>query len=297
MDSKEVLFSVIVPAFNRRQHLLKLIEKFSAISYEKWELIVVDDGSTDNTASLFENINSDRIKYVKQKNCERGAARNHGIKIATGDYVTFLDSDDFLMPNVFSVACAIINENCGIALFHLGYEIRNVENRVLSPAEKLPELLNDLLIEKNVMACLGLFIKRDVAQGFLFNEDRDLAGSEDYELWIRMAAVLPIRHFNFTVAVLVEHQGRSMQEFNVSKIVLRIEKFIHYALINPQTSAFIGSRKNEFIAYRFSYISLHAALAFDKALSIRFLWKAVLKFPKLLVQFRFYVIVKKMIWK
>ncbi len=295
MHNSETLFSVVVPAYNRRQHIEKLISRFAAISFMSWELLIVDDGSVDDTKSLFENNIDSRVKYVRQENKERGAARNCGLKIATGKYVTFLDSDDYLKPEIFDEALKVINSNPGIPVFHLGYETRNSTDEIIRTADHLPDYLNDVLIERNVIACLGLFIDRNVALNFLFNEDRGLSGTEDYELWIRLASHYPIKHFNITVAVLVEHEGRSMLDLNVEKTIKRIELFIQYSLSNPHTSKFLGARKAKFIAFRYSYISLHAALASEKSVSISYLKKALVICPKLIFNKRFVVIVKKLI--
>ena len=180
MENKGLLFSVVVPSYNRCQHLEKLIEKFSFITYQFWELIIVDDGSSDNTSALFQKGNIERVKYIRQENKERGAARNRGLLESSGEYIVYLDSDDYFLPQVFDVAIEIISTNHEIPVFHLGYEVRNGNDEVVSHANLLPDLLNSLLIERNVIACLGLFMKREVALDFMFNEDRDLSGTEDY---------------------------------------------------------------------------------------------------------------------
>ena len=89
------LFSIILPTFNRSVLITKAIESVINQTYTNWELIIIDDGSTDNTKSVLENYLSDsRIKYFFQENQERSVARNNGIKRAKGDYICFLDSDD-----------------------------------------------------------------------------------------------------------------------------------------------------------------------------------------------------------
>ena len=93
---KEPLVSVIIPTWNRVYCLANAIDSLVAQTYPNWEAIVVDDGSTDNTASLLaERYGSDRrIRCVYQDNGGAAAARNYGLRLATGDYIAFLDSDD-----------------------------------------------------------------------------------------------------------------------------------------------------------------------------------------------------------
>lgn len=88
-------FSVIIPTYNRASMLPKAIESVLAQTYPNWELIIVDDGSTDNTKELVANfIEKDgRIKYIYQENAERSAARNNGIKNAKGEYICFLEQN------------------------------------------------------------------------------------------------------------------------------------------------------------------------------------------------------------
>ena len=91
-----MLFSIIIPTYNREKFLPKAIESVINQSHNNWELIIVDDGSTDNTKSLIEDYQKkeNRIKYIFQENSERSVARNNGIKNAKGDWICFLDSDD-----------------------------------------------------------------------------------------------------------------------------------------------------------------------------------------------------------
>ena len=90
-------FSIIIPAFNRAHLISKAIDSVIAQTFEDWELIIVDDGSTDNTKDLICNYQEkdSRINYIFQKNAERSAARNNGIANAKGEYICFLDSDDY----------------------------------------------------------------------------------------------------------------------------------------------------------------------------------------------------------
>src|SRR5688572_11938068 len=92
-------FSVILPTYNRAHLISKAIESMLAQSYQSWELIIVDDGSTDNTKEVISGFSDARINYIYQKNSERSAARNNGIAHSRGRYICFLDSDDYFMTN------------------------------------------------------------------------------------------------------------------------------------------------------------------------------------------------------
>ena len=296
MKNNSIHFSIIVPAYNRKSHLEMMIPKIEKINYDNWELIIVDDGSNDGTEQFFKNIDNDKVIYIKQINKERGGARNTGLQIAKGDYITFLDSDDYLLPNSLIVASDVIDKNPGIPLFHLGFEMRNREGDLLIAADVLPTLLNNTLIEKNAIACLGVFIKKDVAICHPFDESRELSGTEDYELWTRLAAIYPFLHFNKTIAVLVQHESRSMLDKDINKTIKRINKFIELVLADPVRVKYIGRNLNNFIAHRFSYISLHAAINNNNKIALNYLIKSLLKSPILLFRIRLYIILKKIIF-
>ncbi len=96
---KSPMFSIVLPTYNRRVLLQRAIESVIAQEYKDWELIIIDDGSTDDTKSYVEELDAKNIIYRYQKNKGRSAARNVGIQKSKGEYICFLDSDDELVDN------------------------------------------------------------------------------------------------------------------------------------------------------------------------------------------------------
>ncbi|HZQ39551.1 MAG TPA: glycosyltransferase family A protein, partial [Rhizomicrobium sp.] len=92
-------FSVVIPVFNRAEPLRRAIESVRAQTFQDFEIVVVDDGSTDNPRAVVESFADDRIHYWRQPNAGGGAARNRGIDEARGELVAFLDSDDVFLPH------------------------------------------------------------------------------------------------------------------------------------------------------------------------------------------------------
>ena len=90
------LISIIVPTYNRSTLLKEAMESVLAQTYPNWELLIIDDGSTDDTQSIVEGFGDDRIRYLFQNNQQASAARNRGLSEATGRYLCFLDDDDLL---------------------------------------------------------------------------------------------------------------------------------------------------------------------------------------------------------
>lgn len=92
-------FSVIIPTYNRADMLSKAIESVLAQTFIDWELLIIDDGSTDHSKREVEKFLDERIQYFYQQNAERSAARNKGISLAKGEFICFLDSDDLWREN------------------------------------------------------------------------------------------------------------------------------------------------------------------------------------------------------
>lgn len=104
------MISVIIPTYNRGYTIHNSIDSVLNQSYDDLELIIVDDGSTDNTKDIINSYNDKRIKYVYQENAGACVARNTGISIAQGEYIAFQDSDDIWLPNKLETQIKVINE-------------------------------------------------------------------------------------------------------------------------------------------------------------------------------------------
>ena len=111
-----IKISVIIPVYNSQNFIFETLESLSNQIYDKWECIIIDDGSTDNSKdkiNIFLNDDS-RFKYFYQENAGPSKARNYGMKIANGDIIHFLDSDDIIDPNLFNTIInkkKIVNRN------------------------------------------------------------------------------------------------------------------------------------------------------------------------------------------
>jgi glycosyltransferase involved in cell wall biosynthesis len=116
-------FSIIIPTYNRAHVIMRPIDSVLRQTFEDWELIIVDDGSTDDTKSIIESYHDNRIRYVWQENQERSAARNHGIALAKGEWICFQDSDDEYMLDHLQVLFDAINLNKSYSVFRTGMHI------------------------------------------------------------------------------------------------------------------------------------------------------------------------------
>ena len=115
-----LLFSIIIPTYNRAKFITKTINSFLKQKYQNFEIIIIDDGSTDETKKLINQFDDRRIKYYFQLNSERGIARNYGFSKSKGDYINFFDSDDLAYDNHLSSAFEILSSK-KLDIFHLGH--------------------------------------------------------------------------------------------------------------------------------------------------------------------------------
>ena len=139
--------SVIIPAYNVGRYIGKCLDTVLLQTHDKLEVIVVNDGSTDNTADVISEFMSDaRLRYLEQKNSGVTAARNAGISAATGDYLTFVDSDDYLERNMYlELHKAITEHNADVAVcnYSLVFEDR-VEPRYSNMHETFINVADDV---------------------------------------------------------------------------------------------------------------------------------------------------------
>ncbi|MFN8282858.1 MAG: glycosyltransferase [Chitinophagales bacterium] len=287
-----LFFSIIIPAYNRAHMIKETLESTFLQTYDNYEIIVVDDGSTDNTEEVVRSVNNPKVVYHKKINEERAVARNTGFLLAKGDYVTLLDSDDFLYPNHLEEAVKYINANKDVEVIRFDFDVVDSNKKVLQIAS-MPDDINKKMIHGNYMGCSGIIIKKEVAARYQFNGDRDLSGSEDYELWMRLAARFKIHTPKIITCSLHSHEERSVI-YNIKQepLVVRKDLLIQYAFADKVVNKIYGTEKMKFISNSLLYVSLHLAIAKINRASIDYLFRALSYNPLAIFDRRFLGIMK-----
>jgi len=241
----EPLVSVIMPAYNARQYITESIESVIAQTYTNWELIIVDDDSTDDTASIIKEFSQQdpRIKYLYQDRGRQGKARNKAIKNSNGDYIAFLDADDLWEQSKLEVQIDAIENSPDITLlFTQGF--------ILQPdGDSIPmdvKVQNwsfqndiDLFITQNQIPILSVLVKKQaIIDAGYFSEDLAIQNAEDYHLWIKLLKQttflsIPNRLFYYRV-----HEQQSTYKNN------NLSMAVAYAFINLASAQIIDKQNN-----------------------------------------------------
>jgi glycosyltransferase involved in cell wall biosynthesis len=291
-----IFFSIVIPTYNRAGYIGKTVESLLRQDDPAYEIIVVDDGSTDNTEAVLAQIKSDKLSYHKKINAERGAARNYGARLAKGTYVNFFDSDDVAYPNHLSEARKAIVSLNQPEVIHLGYDVKDAEGKLLRTANAFPATINEALIDGNHLSCNAVFVRRDIAAQWPFSENRLLSASEDYALWLKLASRYDIHCWNAVTSTVVNHELRSVLTINLEKFLQRMEILCKELQADNAFVERYGSRWNTFLSYLDIYIALHLAMArYPKRKSIAYLWQAAVLRPQVVLTRRFAAALKKVL--
>ena len=135
--------SVIIPTYKRAAYLKEAVESVLAQTFEDWELIVVDDGSPDNTGEIVETLRQrdHRIRYIRQSNGGWCAAQNIGVSHAKGNYIALLDNDDLWLPEKLNVQVSFMESHPEIGFCYTRFQIYRETENGLEKGKLFPELL------------------------------------------------------------------------------------------------------------------------------------------------------------
>lgn len=221
--------SVIVPTFNRRDTLPRALDSIVNQTFPDWEIILVDDGSTDGTRHLaaeYEQRLGKKFRYMFQKNCGAGHARNRGINAARGRYVAFLDSDDEFLPRKLERQMALFRLCPELGLVYCDYSFVSVDGvwhnsafdapdsmgRKLQTESVAPGLhlctqdLFDVLIRRYFICTNSGVIRRDVL-GSAIRFREDLTFGEEWLFYLQVARACPAGFVDEPLTVYHHHYG------------------------------------------------------------------------------------------
>ncbi len=236
---KKPFFSVVIPTYNRSKFLKIAVDSVLNQSFSNYELIIVNDGSDDDTEKFISKYTHPRLVYIRQKHKGVSNARNTGIKSAKGHYIAFLDSDDRFRKDKLQISADFIKEYPEYRIFHTE-EIWYKKGKLLSQRKYQQKPSKDIfsralksccispstaIIHKSIFFKIGLF-------------DENLPACEDYDFWLRISCKYPI--FLIPEYLTIKEGGRSDQQ---SKKYPAMDKFRIYSLEKLLTSKSLNKQQ------------------------------------------------------
>ncbi|MEJ5330084.1 MAG: glycosyltransferase family 2 protein [Desulfobaccales bacterium] len=233
MANENPLVSIIIPTYNRSHTILRSVNSVLHQTYRNFEIIIVDDGSTDNTEKLIMNLNSTQIKYIKHSiNKGAAAARNTGVIAAKGEYIAFQDSDDEWHPDKLRKQIDIFqNLSLDVGMIYTDmWRIHNKKKYYFSSPHIMPEdgiIYNKAL--NDYLAGIGLataIIRREVFSkiGYFDNNFPRLI---DYEFFVRLSKNYKFFHIRDPL-VLYYYTKASITDNKKALLIARINFFLKY---------------------------------------------------------------------
>ena len=231
-----VFFSVVIPCYNVEKTVARTLDSVRDQTFTNYEIVAVDDGSTDSTLVILQNYvekSQIQMKVISQENKGLGGARNTGIKNATYEFITFLDADDLWYPEKLLKVARIFEKEPHIDLVcHDEDVMRNgekVRKNIYGPYCKY----EDLLFRRNCLSGSAVAVRKSTLMEVgLFSEDRTIHGVEDYDLWLKLA--------KFNASFYYLHETLGAYVLHDSNMTGDIESFFErdYCLLKRHVDAF-----------------------------------------------------------
>lgn len=197
--------SVIIPLYNKREFIGQTIKSVLDQSFCDFELLIVDDGSTDDSARIVTAIKDSRIRLIEKTNGGVSSARNRGLEEAIGEWIFFLDADDFIYPNALDILikCSLLNINSNLILANF-CAVKNGVSKIQCKYNKIGKLNDTLKLfwEKKIYVRIGSFI---VKKQLVFDNecfDEKLSLYEDLELLLKL---MSDNHILYTNEVILDY--------------------------------------------------------------------------------------------
>jgi glycosyltransferase involved in cell wall biosynthesis len=280
-------FSIIIPTYNRCELVQKTIETIMSQDFNAWECIIINDGSTDNTAEIIPEFirNDQRFIFVNQVNSERAISRNNGAKLALGKYFIFLDSDDqFESNHLTQLHNFIVSDNEQIGLYFSNGKLIHddtseliVENNV---PDKLP--LDYFLINSVVPARVS--VHRSLFDHFSFDPRTIVV--EDTVLWTEIMQKHPVKYIPISSVIYNWHGNNSV---NIEKFNAYLQRLngLKVLFFNKPVSKEISDKiKRKHLNRCYYGIADYYLFQNKKGLSLWWIVKSILKYPELDLKYK-----------
>ena len=193
MNNVNIFFTVVIPLYNKEKYIKRTIDSVIRQTFDNFEIVIIDDGSSDRSYEIVESIKDHRIRLIRQENSGPSKARNRGIREAKGKLIAFLDADDEWLPEKLEKHYELHSEYPEIIWSCSAYKVVKGMNEkiVLYHEEGVLSDAIDAITDGLMISTISIVIKKDIFinDRYLFNEA--YSRSEDRELWHKLACKYP----------------------------------------------------------------------------------------------------------
>jgi glycosyltransferase involved in cell wall biosynthesis len=287
-----ILFSIVIPTYNRADIISKSLDSICNQTYKNWEIIVVDNASVDNTKEVMAPyLTKSNIHYVvNDRNYERSYSRNRGMQMAKGDFVSLLDSDDILYPDCLQKAADFINKNPGTILFHCLFEMLD-EDYKPKRRDSFPAVNNPYkaIAKGNFLSNIGVFYRRDLLEKVKFDETPVIIGVEDYDFVLNILLHTgKVDRINEYCAGIYDHPGRSVYTEEWDRTYNRINYFIEKQNNNPLFREKMRPYRRSLLSHLYLYLATFSAMRKKTGRAFKYICKSFFKYPAIVVEYTFW---------
>ena len=233
----ENLVSIVTPCYNGSRYVAETIESVLAQTYEKWEMLIVDDGSKDNSAEIIRKYaeKDDRIRLIQQPNGGSANARNHGIREANGQYIALLDADDLWKPEFLKEQIDFMKEKNTLCVYSSYERIGETSEEILSPLRCKPCVTYKDMLVRNYVGCLtGLYDCSRHGKIYLHEELKSIR--DDYAYWLDVVKVSGVAYGNQKVLARYRVLKNSTTGKKKKLVKAQYKFYRNYLKLNPLVS-------------------------------------------------------------
>ena len=182
--------TTIIPCYQAEKTIRETLESLRAQSFQDWECIVIDDGSTDSSSAIVESLakKDSRIKFLQQENAGPSKARNAGLKQAGGKYIHFLDSDDVIQASAYQQFLSAFENHPEADVIYCGWKNTSEPGEIYSQVDPLNQLTFEILARKNQFAIHSIMTKKEALDEVGYFDEK-LRAVEDWDLWLRLSRI------------------------------------------------------------------------------------------------------------
>lgn len=271
-DTQNPVISVVLPVYNGGKYLEAAIDSILSQTYENFEVIAINDGSTDDSTSIIQSFADNRIKFFDQKNMGLAATLNRAIRLANGRYIARQDADDLSLPTRFEKQVAFLEANPAYGMVGtwatIWEETRETDRAHRHPPDDLT-LKFDLLFDNPFVHSSVMIAKRVIDTVGLYATDESRQPPEDYELWSRIARRFKVANIPEILQIYREVPT------SVCRSATFVEKTVNISIEN--IAALTGRDAHDEHVINISAFSHNAFGRISKRLSFRAMWLILLE--------------------